>query len=64
MLSEWLKMVEPRPLWDGLLAALESPPVGREDLADQVRAQQGIPKPSSSSASPVTAALQTGGLLV
>ena len=45
MLSTWLKMVDPRPSWEGLIEALEQPAVGYADLAETVRAKQGIPKP-------------------
>ena len=45
MLSAWLKMTNPRPTWEGMLAALEWPYIKCEELADQVREDQGIPKP-------------------
>ena len=45
MLSEWLRMIDPYPSWEGLLEALSQPPVGYKDLAEEVRKKQGIPKP-------------------
>ena len=43
MLSEWLKMIDPLPSWETLLAALESPSVKRKDLASMVMNELGIP---------------------
>ena len=33
----WLKRIGPRPSWEALTKALESPPVGEGDLAQQLR---------------------------
>ena len=33
MLSEWLKMIDPLPSWEGLLEALKKPCVGHKNLA-------------------------------
>lgn len=41
MLSAWLKMIDPLPSWEGLLAALVTPPVGCEDVAEQVMKELG-----------------------
>lgn len=49
MLSSWLKMIDPLPTWEGLLAALKAPPVGHSRLAKQVGIQQGIPEPPEES---------------
>ena len=43
MLSEWLKMIDPLPSWEGLIAALESPSVNQKDLASVVMNELGIP---------------------
>ena len=40
MLSEWLKMANPS--WEGLIAALEQPSVGHEELARKVEAEIGV----------------------
>ena len=44
MLSAWLKMTNPRPSWEGLIAALKQPYIKCEELADKVSEEQGIPK--------------------
>ena len=44
MLSAWLKMVDPCPSWEGLIAALKKSCIGHEELADKVRKDQGIPE--------------------
>lgn len=49
MLSTWLKMIDPLPSWEGLLAALREPPVGHALLAEHVRIKQGIPEQPGSS---------------
>ena len=36
MLKEWLRRTQPRPTWKKLAAALRSPPVGFEYLADEL----------------------------
>ena len=43
MLSEWLKMIDPLPSWEGLIAALKSPSVKRKDLAKMVTKEFSIP---------------------
>ena len=43
MLTEWLKMIDPLPSWEGLIAALKSPSVKRKDLAKMVKKELGIP---------------------
>ena len=43
MLSTWLKMIDPQPSWEGLIAALKRPYIGHAKLADEVRKEQGIP---------------------
>ena len=37
MCSHWLRRVDPRPSWEALTKALESPPVGKGHLAQQLR---------------------------
>ena len=44
MLSEWLKMINPRPSWEGLIAALKKSYIGHKKLADEVRKEQDIPE--------------------
>ena len=44
MLSEWLKMIDPQPSWERLIAALKKPYIGHEKLADTIRKEQGIPE--------------------
>ena len=44
MLLAWLKMIDPHPSWEGLIAALKQPYIGHEELADKVRKDQGIPE--------------------
>ena len=44
MLSEWLNMIDPRPSWEALIAALKQPYIGHEELAKKVRKEQGIPE--------------------
>ena len=43
MLSEWLKMIDPLPSWERLIAALKSPSVKRKDVASMVMNELGIP---------------------
>ena len=43
MLSTWLKMVNPRPSWEGLLKSLSHPSVGHPALADMIRKEVGVP---------------------
>lgn len=42
MLSEWLKMVDPIPSWEGLIAALKQPSIGHNKLATKVEKEVGI----------------------
>ena len=42
MLSEWLKMIDPLPSWEELIAALKLPSVGHKDLAKIVEAKIGM----------------------
>ena len=35
--THWLKRIDPRPSWEALTKALESPPVGEGHLAQQLR---------------------------
>ena len=51
MLSCWLKMTEPSPSWDILLAALAQPSVGKEDLASQLAKKHNVFPPHLSSLS-------------
>ena len=37
-------MTNPRPSWEGLIAALKRPYIKCEELADKVSEEQGIPK--------------------
>ena len=37
MCIHWLKRIDPRPSWEALTKALESPPVGEGHLAQQLR---------------------------
>ena len=37
MCSHWLRRIDPRPSWEALTKALESPPVGEGHLAQQLR---------------------------
>ena len=45
MLLTWLKMVDPSPSWEGLIAALEMESVGCDDVAEVVRQMLGVMKP-------------------
>ena len=42
MLSEWLKMVDPRPSWERLVIALQDPSIGCGDLVGHIEKQFGI----------------------
>ena len=42
MLSEWLKMINPLPSWEGLIAALNQPSIGHAKLAAKVEEEIGI----------------------
>lgn len=42
MLSEWLKMVDPLPSWEVLIAALKLPSVGHKNLAKTVEIESGM----------------------
>ena len=48
MLSEWLKMIDPLPSWEGLFAALEQPSVGRKDLVEVIKKEIGVGTPVES----------------
>ena len=37
MCSHWLRRIDPHPSWVALIGALESPPVGEGQLAQQLR---------------------------
>ena len=41
MLTEWLKMIDPKPSWEGLIAALKQPSVGHKDVAKAVEKEIG-----------------------
>ena len=43
MLSKWLKMVEPRPTWEGLIAALKQPSVRHKKLARELKVKFDMP---------------------
>ena len=45
MLHTWLKMVDPSPSWEGLIAALEMESVGCNNVAEVMRQMLGIMKP-------------------
>ena len=42
MLSEWLKIVEPRPSWEQLFTALQKPSVGHAALVEEVKKKLGM----------------------
>ena len=42
MLSEWLKMIDPHPSWEGLISALKQPSVGCKGVAKAVEKEIGI----------------------
>ena len=42
MLSEWLKMIDPLPSWENLIATLKLPSVGQKDLATIVETKLGF----------------------
>ena len=42
MLSEWLKMIDPLPSWEGLLEALKKPCVGHKNLAMKIAREHQI----------------------
>ena len=42
MLSEWLKMIDPLPSWEGLIAVLKLPSVGHKCLAKTVETELGM----------------------
>ena len=48
MLTQWLKKVDPRPTWHVIVAALEKPDVGCQDLAEELKikfiSETSIPK--------------------
>ena len=37
MLTLWLKQVDPLPTWSALIAALKQPPLGCQQLAEQIK---------------------------
>ena len=51
MLSEWLKMVNPPPTWEALIAALKKDSVGLPNVAKKVEEACGIVHSDTSSAS-------------
>ena len=60
MLSTWLKMVNPRPSWEGLLRSLSHPSVGHPALADKIRKEVGIPEQSQDQSSSAVTSEQSG----
>ena len=51
MLSEWLKMVDPRPSWERLVIALQDPSVGCADLAEHIEKKFGMTSDSDKASS-------------
>ena len=47
MLKEWLKMIDPKPSWEGLLQALLQPTVGCGDLAAKIASEQDLSLPGT-----------------
>ena len=45
MLKEWLKMIDPKPSWEGLLQALLQFTVGRRDLAVKIASEHDLSLP-------------------
>ncbi len=68
MISLWLSMINPRPSWEGLVAALEKPSVGMFVLAKGIREEYGVTEQAemdrdSATAGSITASSDgTGGL--
>ena len=49
MLSEWLKMIDPLPTWEGLISALKQRSVGQKEVSKRVKQLLGLPEESNDS---------------
>ena len=64
MLSVWLKMIDPCPSWEGLVAALKQPYIGHEELADKVNKEQGIAPKATETVEPPETISKLGELSI